>query len=215
MAKKQVAIFEDIYKKLNVEQRNWSSCDDIDFRETLLAEFIKQKQLVILGCGDFSLGERLLRHTDLITGIDFSEAAVNLARMKNLPQEVELEVADLSEELVFHKKYDVVIDDYLSHCITSGRTQFFSNVKSLMNSEALYIGLSVCWPSDYIWPDYVRPSLHPETHTQDLDGVAHRYFGNPADLESELILNGFQLLFKKVILNTYGQPIFFSISTKT
>ncbi len=207
-------IFNKIYVDLLSKKSNWSTSSEVEFKSSLLSPLVSNKNVILLGCGDFSLGFSLMNKCNKITGVDFSDVALNSA--KKHPNyddtKMSLHCIDISKELYDLGKFEIVVDDYLSHCIVENRNVYFENVRSLMNESSLYVTFAVTWPDGFQWPDFVASSLDPIDKTQKRDGTTVRILKDPDALLLELRENGFSAEYFEVITNPTGQPIFFSLN---
>lgn len=207
-------IFNKIYIDLLAKKTNWSNSSEVDFKSDLLSPLITNKNIILLGCGDFSLGFALVNRCNAIAGIDFSDVALRAA--KERPdydsEKMSLRCFDISKDSPQMRKFDVVVDDYLSHCIVENRNVYFENVRALMNEGSLYVTFAVTWPEGFRWPDFVASSLDPNEKAQKRDGITVRVLKDPKTLLEELRENGFSTEYHQVIFNPTGQPIFFSVN---
>lgn len=210
-------IFNKLYSELIARKTNWSNESETQFKSHLLESVVKGKTVILLGCGDFSFGTHLLDKVKMIQGVDFSSIAISTAKNRSLSDEdskkIYLNVADLKNEDIDFGKFDVVVDDYVSHCIVDQRSQYFKNVRSAMNENSLFVTLAITWPDGFQWPDFVAATIDPLTKTQIINGVVGRVFKSPDELLAELAGEGFVTEFSKVIENPSGQPIFFSLNS--
>lgn len=209
-------IFNKIYTDLLSKKQNWSNASEVDFKKSLLSPLTVGKKIVLLGCGDFSLGFSLKNKCNSLAGIDFSAVPLQAAKEHPdyEPEKMTLHNFDISKDRPQIGNFDVVVDDYLSHCIVEKRSAYFRNVQSLMNDTSLFVTFVVTWPEGFQWPDFVSASLDPIERTQKQDGAKVRMLKAPKDLLSELSENGFLTEYQDVILNPTGQPVFFSLNRK-
>lgn len=209
-------IFNRIYTDLLSKKLNWSNASEVDFKNSLLSPLTDGKNVVLLGCGDFSLGFSLKNKCNSMAGIDFSAVALQAAEEHSDydSKKITLYNFDISKDAPQIGNFDVVVDDYLSHCIVENRSAYFKNVQSLMNETSLYVTFAVTWPEGFQWPDFIAASLDPIDRTQKQNGIKVRLLKTPKDLLSELRENGFSTEYQEVILNPTGQPILFSLNKK-
>lgn len=207
-------IFDKIYSGLVSNKSSWSNSSEVDFKKGLLNPIVSEKNVIFLGCGDFALGFSILGDANKVTGIDFSKVAIESAK-KNSKYDntkTELHNLDLVNEFINVGSADVIVDDYLSHCITENRAQYFKNVRSVMGQASLYVTFAVAWPQGFEWPPFVATSIDSTNKTQVQNGVVVRVLKEPQDLLNELSENGFTTDYHEVIFNPTGQPIFFSLN---
>lgn len=149
-------VFNKIYVDLLSQKSNWSTSSEVDFKSNLLSPLVSNKNVLLLGCGDFSLGFSLLNKCNKIAGVDFSDVALKSA--KEHPDydnaKMSLHCFDISKESSQLGNFDIVVDDYLSHCIVENRNIYFENVRSLMSETSLYVTFAVTWPDGFQWPDF-------------------------------------------------------------
>lgn len=207
--------FNRLYENLASGGSNWSNESEIAFKKSLILPIRDKRTLALVGCGDFALGFHLQNEFDKILGTDFSDRALSKARSHKdfNPEKMELVEADLSQPWKMESKWELVVDDYISHCIVTNRPTYYDNIKKLMAPNALFVTLALCWPEDFKWTGPGSDLLDFATKSQkDNEGNIVRKLLPPKDLLQELKDNSLNTLFSQIIVNPTGQPIFFSIN---
>lgn len=137
---------ERIYSEVPVEKIPWC-LEELPqaVEEVLRSGRLQPCKAVDLGCGAGAYTVLLARRGFEMTGVDFSEKAIELARDRALKAGVKclFVVADLLHETV-GDTFDLAFEwEVLHHVFPEDRTAYLDTVHGLLNPEAMY--LSVCF----------------------------------------------------------------------
>lgn len=156
-------------------------------------------KVVELGCGVNPLVKEL--KVDDYLGIDISFGSIELN--KRSFDSAEFISGDITQPLELNRKYDVVLDSHLLHCLTSldDRRQYYHNVKNLLDDNGDFIAEVLCYhsqvefPFDYMFDgDVVYKIDQKLSQNYFQEGVfPYRWLPDARDVEAELIAMGFKI----------------------
>lgn len=120
---------------------------------------IQDLKVLELGGGIGGVGLHLLEMGADVTLVDVSSTALELAKelATFAPERFHTLKADLSLPYQNNKKYDLIIDSHLFHCLTKevDRISFLTNVKESLSTNGIMVGESMCFKKKlYLPPGY-------------------------------------------------------------
>lgn len=152
-------------------------------------------KLLELGCGAGNLSIALSNRGFDVSGVDFSESAIEWAKdnAKEISKKIDFRVADVANLSCFPSaSFDVLYDGNCLHClIGENRAIAFAEWKRVLRPYGLLFISSLC--------ALLEDSAFPQefnSHSRVLieSGVAYRYIPTPEIIESELRTAGFKIV---------------------
>lgn len=140
-----------------------------------------KSKVLDLGAGSMSMFEETDLDLELITAIDFSSVAIELAQGHS---KIHYQVLDLSQPHALKKdEYDLIYDSHCLHCIEdpADRKIAFKNILEALNSEGLFAAEMMVQPTG-------RNIIQP-----------YKYIPSARDLEAELLETGFKIIYFMII----------------
>lgn len=139
---------ERIYRDIPLDKIPWNIVNPPEILKTAITANVPvQGKIIEFGCGAGNYVIYFSRLGFLVTGVDISENAINIARRSasNAGVTCEFVVADVKEDLpgidgMFEFAYDW---ELLHHIFPEDRDRYIHNVANLLNKEGRY--LSVCF----------------------------------------------------------------------
>jgi SAM-dependent methyltransferase len=138
---------EEIYRELPPEKIPWNLPKPSSVFVEMVVKQIEPGRAIDLGCGAGNLSVWLAGRGFEVTGIDFSEGALNLAR--KLAEEKGLTCTFLARDLLgdlsdLDGKFDFACDwELLHHVLPDDRPRYLENVQRLLRPGGRY--LSACF----------------------------------------------------------------------
>ncbi|MBN1498859.1 MAG: class I SAM-dependent methyltransferase [Spirochaetes bacterium] len=190
------SIYDEKYRQaIRNDQECWGGNERYTCRLKQIQDILKsgiipaQGKVLEAGCGEGHLCQEFHKKGYDVTGIDFSKAAIDWAKNKNLIHKPDINYIheDLSKpDLNLNDIFDLIIDGNCLHCIIGTRRQYFLEnlYHHLSQSGVLYI-------SSLISNDH-------DNHTTEIEGIPYRFIPHPDYLKAELENSGF-ILIKQVL----------------
>jgi SAM-dependent methyltransferase len=159
------------------------------FNEKLLPQLNEDTiDLLEIGCGTQSLFESVVHKNILITAIDFSSEAINIARSGS-DSRIQYVCASISSHELFLNKqfnqeaFDIIFDSHCLHCLVEPRERqrAYSNIKNLLKKDGLFASEMLI------------------TSKSSINSQSLKYESTAFELEQELIAAGFKIKYFVVI----------------
>lgn len=126
--------------------KNWSWCISYLGRICLINDFVSKRnpsKVIDIGCGDgkliATLSSQFIQSSFL--GVDYSEQAINLARLMNRgdKQNLSFQCADITKERI-DEKFDLgILMEVVEHIPKEGLLDFLKSVRSLISERGAVI----------------------------------------------------------------------------
>ncbi len=138
---------ENIYRNLPLEKIPWNRETPPEILQRIVKnEKIKPCKAIELGCGTGNYVIYLSKMGFDVTGIDFSETAIKIAKNSAEKKGVRCNfiVADVLGDMAeIQDTYDFAYDwEVLHHIFPQDREKYISNIYRLLNPEGLYLSVS-------------------------------------------------------------------------
>ncbi len=210
MKKEIYEIQEELYKnKISNNDIGWSNQLHLDFKMGILDSLYsnqKFKNVLVLGCGDGQVLYQLAmnnKETQFV-GVDISEVATDWAKKRcEGMNNVKVFRADIID-WVNEGLYDLVIDDYVLHCMVDNyRDIFINKVKGWLASSGDFCSFTIVKDKDAIKDTY-----------QIIKDTKIRQFLTIEELNDWFVQKNFNVI-KSEFHKIEGQPIQLSILSKS
>jgi len=193
---------DDVYKKrLALGARGWDVSDDgyeihqSKIKEVLAMGFAPDSgRLLELGCGAGNMGLWFAQQGYVVSGIDISATAVDLAnkRAYETGADAKFTIGNVIElDSFFEASFDFVYDSHLLHCIIGeDRQELYESVARVLKPGGFFLVDTMCFS------DLSLNLKHFDLETKCTiwpDGTATRYLGKEEDILSELRSAGFTI----------------------
>lgn len=146
--------FNQIYNKKLPEDIPWNALDlPTAIKDLIEKNTINPCKTINIGCGLASYSRELAKMGFEITGVDFSDVAIEkaneLATRQNLT--IEFFVADFTQKLQLNLSEFNFAFDYslLHHIFPEDRKRYIRNVNMLLNKNAFYLSITFNEEDDY------------------------------------------------------------------
>jgi SAM-dependent methyltransferase len=145
-----------------------------------------------LGCGGGQAARRLLARGYAVTGIDFSETAIALARAHVLDGRARFVVGDcLALAGVAGGSFDLAIDNHVLHCLLGDdRGRFLREVARVLRPGALLFSETMSRDGKL---DLEALDIDPQTF---ISRHGNRYWTTRTELDRELDQAGFEIVYR-------------------
>lgn len=138
---------DDPFKAQAYLEKNASTMTD--FFESYCEQFnyphksFDQMNVLVLGCGLGAMSTYFAKKGANVTGIDVSDLAIGAAKEYAKAKEltVEYKIMDLSKANLADKKYDLIFDAHLLHCLTGkqDRENLLKFVNESLSDEGIFL----------------------------------------------------------------------------
>lgn len=161
-------------------------------------ESLKEKSILEVGCGLGGLTHFLSQYARDITGVDISSLAImNAKEIASLKQlDLTFQTGDVCAGLNLNKKFDVIIDSHLLHCLTSrsDRKKYFQFVKNHLNHGGFFLCETMAH-NDEIQEPLGYELTQENVLMKEVDGVKIpiRTIYSSIEIESEIKRAGFKI----------------------
>lgn len=175
---------DDAYKKKKSSgEVGWATPQETEENDRILKPLLKShvsqtSKLLELGCGAGDLTEKLLAHTNEITGVDISITAINWAKSKS--ETPEFLCANLLEtEALPQNHFDIAVDSCLFHCIIGeDRMKILKNLHIWLKPNGKFILYTMCGEPIGV----LKKGFCSETRNIVINEIATRHIGIPEEI---------------------------------
>jgi SAM-dependent methyltransferase len=144
-----------------------------------------------LGCGGGQAARRLAARGYDVTGVDFSETAIALAREHTRDPRVQFAVGDCLALAADDEAFDLAIDNHLLHCLLGeDRGRFLREVARVVRPGGLLFSDTMSRDGTL---DVVALEVDPATF---ISCHGNRYWTTRPELDAELEQAGFEIVFR-------------------
>lgn len=155
-------------------------------------------KLLELGCGAGNLSILLSNKGFDVTGVDFSEYAIQWSKDNALSagNKINFKIADVTNLIEFkNSSFDVLYDGNCLHCIIGPkRASALSEWKRLLKPKGILFISSLCSSNEN---SEFPTEFDNNTRVLSESGYPYRYIPTPEMLESELVTAGFKIINSK------------------
>ena len=146
--------FNQIYSEQSTENIPWNALSlPVVIKELITNKIVKVCKAIDIGCGLGNYSRELAKVGFEMTGVDFSNVAIEkakkLANKDNLS--IEFLVADFAQEFKLNlSEFDFAFDyGLLHHIFPDDREMYVRNVVKLLNKNAFYLSIAFTEEDDY------------------------------------------------------------------
>ncbi len=195
---------DDAYKKkLSIGEAGWSSPEVTEENYRILKPLLQNhvncnSVLLELGCGAGDLTEKLLSHTQNITGVDISNTAIQWAKSKtNIPQFLCQNL--LNRNAFPENSFDIAVDSCLMHCIIGNdRIEMLKNLHFWLKPTGKFILYTMCGEPEGI----LKTGFCEKTRNIYHGDIATRHIGLSEDINKEIEYCNFRTIESSLVDNT-------------
>lgn len=204
----------------NSNKSSWTNSKDQTRKISVVSKIInltEKKNILVLGCGDGEISFWLESLGHKVVGIDFSDEAIKWANEKKSKKgsRVDFINHDILSKEHLESQFDLIIDDYLCHCIIGNdRISMWNFVKAHLHEKRFFLHMSCCLPKSFQIPEFLKSTIDTNTGLQIIDGTHGRYFGNPQNIISEIEANQFNLVSQLIENNSDSFPVLAALFAK-
>lgn len=206
--KEPINLYNDAYKKFTPDflekfdyKKYFSETNEtlIKFYQSYSDQFNLNPSTVLdCGCGIGGMSYFFKSIGLEVEGVDISEMAISIANGLDyfITHPVSFKVQDLGQATNFNKKYDLIFDSHLLHCITESdrRNQYYANVKKHMHEnshfliETMVFDKMIKFPLEYYFDENSNINQQIDSNYYPV-----RKLLSDKELEQELLDNGFNI----------------------
>lgn len=169
----------------------------IDERFLFLESLPRTGRLLELGCGAGNISIELAKRGYEVTGIDFSETAIDWAQENavSAKAQADFRVADVTNLSAFEaESFDIVFDGNCIHCLVGEKREAaFQEIHRVLKPKGILFVSSLSAPqSNTRFPE----NFDSQSRVLFENGVPYRFVPSPEFLEREISRVGFEVLQK-------------------
>jgi ubiquinone/menaquinone biosynthesis C-methylase UbiE len=152
-------------------------------------------RLLELGCGAGNISLWFVRQGFEVTGVDISPTAIEWAKERSHAADINAEflcadVLDLTRTLP-DASFDFLLDGHCFHCIIGqDREKFLQQVRRLLKPNGFFLVDTMCGP---VQSGSIN-GYDPVSKCAIVQGIATRYWGDPEEIQKELMDSGFTIV---------------------
>ncbi|MGZ3770826.1 MAG: class I SAM-dependent methyltransferase [Bdellovibrio sp.] len=159
-------------------------------------------RLLELGCGAGNLSIELAKKGFDVSGVDFSETAIEWAKenSKQISQNIDFKVADVADLSAFSdESFDVLYDGNCLHCILGERRSIaLAEWKRVLKRNGILFISSLCAEAT---SETFPKEFDTATRVLTESGLPYRFIPTPETIELELSSAGFGIAHKNIRLD--------------
>ncbi len=139
--------FNKIYSKQSPEDIPWNALDlPLAIKDLITKKTVKSCKAIDIGCGLGNYSRELAKMDFEMTGVDFSDVAIEKAKELASKDKLSIEflVADFTQKLKLNlSEFDFAFDyGLLHHIFPEDREMYVRNVANLLKGDAFYLSIA-------------------------------------------------------------------------